>query len=267
MAKYAERIGQSDIDRVIADAERDSHLVMPKLDFEAITNHALKHITPGYDRVKDFLVESIPDMQLIVSDLNSTGKLIDPEGEIDIDAPGFLDHFAPQVRDRVLTEIDHDDYDYEYTQFAKTNRVTPETMSQFNRQFFIDKQTLNDRDLISMMAGSGSGESPRQAELANLFTEVNDSTILQKKLEEEVQQLKNKIELEASGGGAESATKTEDEGAQAASDDVRARKKEIVRDFKHLSPEQIKEWEVKAIKVREDAIKQLTESIDYGKKI
>jgi len=264
---YIKQLGKDTVEQV----ERETTEGIQKLignydiDVEAIKTHITSLVQPSMDRMKDFLIESVPDVNLLNNDLLGLQNMADPEADLDVDAPGFLDKFAPEVRDRIFTEIDNEDYDFEFVKQSKQNRVTPETMSQFNQQYFIDKQIVFDRDLRDAIGG-GSGGNARQNELINLFAEVSDTNDLNKKLEQEVQQLRNRIEMESGGGDGGAKGQDKQEG-QAAEVEVSKRKKVVVRDFKHMTPEQVKEWEARSIKQRDEALQALTDTIEEGKKL
>jgi len=239
------------------------------VDGEKFAQSVKDYMQPYVDEVKDTILDALPDMKKLTSDIHRDSEMLqtDENGEpvLQFESPYFMDKYYPELRDQIILEIEHDDWDDEYVSETKANRVSTDEALDFNKQWGIDSLTELEEDGMKLVVGEGAVNEKAQREQV-LFAEVSTAAKKTKVLETEVNQLKSKLEFEAeSGAGADKEKKeSKSEGLLSEQDWAQFLTKKgisettgVARDFKHLTNDQIKQWEAKSLPEREEADKVL----------
>lgn len=265
--RWETELGKETVSQMRNDMEEAFQRTKAEIDMERLGAAVNSHMQPYVDQVKDMLLDDMPTLTQLTDDLQRESNMLreDESGQpvILYDSPYFLDAFAPQERDEIILEIENDDWDTEYTKEIKATKISPDELVEYNRQWVIESSAEVEEEAMKNFVGEGAASDKEQREQL-LFNEVNAAAKRTKQLETEVNQLKTKLEFEAesSAGDKEKEKKSTTSTAATMSKEEwdsflkkRGVNEEtgVARDFKHISPEQIKQWEAKALKERQEA--------------
>lgn len=266
---WEHELGPDTVKQVRQDLDEAVEQLKPEIDIERFDEGLQKHLQPYVDQVKDLLLDEFEEVKTLTDDLVRESQFLktDEFGEplLQFDSPYFLDKFAPEERDQIILEIENEEWEVEYQKEIKATRISPDELIEYNRQWLIDSSAEVEEEAMKNLVGEGA-MSDRQQREQLLFSEVNSAAKRTKQLETEVNQLKTKLEFEAeSSSGIEKKEKKEEKGAllQANEWDSFLAKRGVAegasvsRDFKHLSNEQVKEWEARSLAARDAAEKAL----------
>jgi hypothetical protein len=178
-----------------------------------------------------------------------------------------MDKYAPEERDQIIWEIENEEWETEYQKEIKATRISPDELVEYNKQWVIEQSAALEEEAMKNLIGEGA-MSDRQQREQILFGEVNSAAKRTKTLESEVNQLKTKLEFEAESGAGkegEKEKKKEEKGGRLSVqewDSFLSKRgvsegANVSRDFKHMSQEQVKEWEARSIAARDAAEKSL----------
>jgi len=256
----------------------------PDLDLKRVEQTFDKNLQPTLDFVKDELFERLPLIVEFTNDVVRDSPLLktDEFGNplVNFDSPAFMDEYYPKERDEMILEIEDDIWDIQYLAEKKKLRMGPDELSEINQEWII-AESLKLEDAAAIQIEGGSGLSPQKREEEMIFKEVMEYGRKNKILEAEVSTLRLQREFEADDSAAKKAEeggeKKEDLSATDASGFAEADFSSIVdalgggsaaddmRDFKHMSKDEIKVWSQKDSEIRGEAEAELLRVQKGGK--
>jgi hypothetical protein len=263
-------LGADVVKQVREDLHDAIEQMRPDLNVDKFDEAVSNLMQPYIDQTKDLLIDDLEEVKTITDDLVRESQFLkeDEYGEpiIQFDSPYFLDKFAPEERDEMILEIENGEWDTDYQKEIKAARFSPDELIEYNKQWLIEQSSEIEEDAIKNLVGEGA-MSERQQREQLLFSEVNSAAKRTKQLETEVNQLKTKLEFEAESAAADQdKSKKKEERSGRLSDQEWnaflakrgvAEGSNVSRDFKHMSAEQVKEWEARSLASRNEAEKNL----------
>lgn len=272
---WEKRIGAKTAQEIRAHFEQTFANTKPTLDLNAIEACFDRHLQPMLDAVKDDLVDKLPLVKAHTASLVKESQLlrVDEYGMpvINFDSPHFLDEYYPQQRDEIIQEIEDDAWDTNYAAERKKLRMAPDDLTEYNREWVsAESAKLEEADAIKIEGGAGLTPQKREEEM--IFKDVMEMHRRAKVLEAEVSSLRLQREFEADEQKAAEGDKKEevDSGAFKDSDwegllATFKTEETDLRDFKHMSREEIAEWTKNDAEIRGHAEAELARVQKGGK--
>jgi len=250
----------------------------PDFDLTRIEHAFDRQLQPMLDWVKDELVERLPLVKQYTDALVRESPLLktDEFGMplVNFDSPHFLDEYYPQERDEIIQEIEDDAWDTQYAAAKKKIRMTPDDLTEYNREWIV-VESAKKEEIGSIKVEGGAGLSPQKREEEQIFKDVLEMGRKAKVLEAEVSTLRLQKEFEADENRAKkeaTGEKKEEAGDDFFKDsdwdalvNSYSQGETSLRDFKHMTHEQISEWAKKDAEMRSEAESELLRIQKGGK--
>jgi hypothetical protein len=195
---YVDALGREAVDEVKRDAETVMK-ILPQVDVKKIAETVDDHFQPLFDRMKDRLIDDLPELREICVALERETPLMKTDEFglplVFLNSPEFLDEFFPEVRDQIIEEIEIGWWDPHYRDERKKLKVTPETLLTFNaewRKRELDKLDEQYKHELTVAASI----TPEARAFQQMYLDVIALAKKNYELEAEVSQLKYQIEAQ-----------------------------------------------------------------------
>lgn len=277
-ADWEKRVGHKTASQVRTHLEDVLTRTKPELDVKKIEEAFDRCLQPSLDMLKDELFDKLGQITTYTNELVRETPLLktDEFGMpiVNFDSPSLMDEFYPQERDEMIQEIDEDIWETNYTVEKKKLRLGPDELQEYNKDW-VTAESLKLEEAAAIQIEGGAGLSAQKKEEEMIFKEVLEYGRKNKLLEAEVSSLKLQKELEADDSTKkETDTEKKEETVEQGMSDAQfqelmgklvTKAQDDLRDFKHMSKEDIKNWAARDAEVRGEAEAELLRIQKGGK--
>lgn len=196
--QYIEKIGQEAVDEVKKDVDVVLK-VLPQIDIKRVSEAVDEHFQPLFDRMKDKLIEDLPELKQICAALEKESPLMKTDEYglplVFFNSPEFLDEYFPEVRDQIIEEIEIGWWDPHYRDERKKLKVTPESLLSYNQEWRKRELDKLDEGFKHELTVAASITEDARA-FQQMYLDVTSMAKKNNELESEVSQLKYQIEAQ-----------------------------------------------------------------------
>lgn len=223
--EWEQKLDKEAVAEVKKDADTVSQLY-PRADTKKIVATVNEYFNPLLERMKDKLFDDLPTLKEVSETLEKETPLmkVDEHGMpvVMMSSPEFLDEYFPEIRDRIIEEIEISWFDTYYRDDRKKLKLTPDILLTYNNDWKKRETEKLDEQFKHELTVASSVTAEAKA-FQQMYLDVTTIAKRNAELEAEVSQLRAQIEAQQ-----EEATKKDGDGK----DDVKATKQK-----KDLPPE------------------------------
>lgn len=196
--QYVDKLGQEAVEEVKKDVDTVLK-VLPQIDIKRISDVVDEQFQPLFDRMKDKLIDDLPELKQICATLEKETPLMKTDEYglplVFFNSPEFLDEFFPEVRDQIIEEIEIGWWDPHYRDERKKLKVTPESLLSYNQEWRKRELDKLDEGFKHELTVAASITEEARA-FQQMYLDVTSMAKKNYELEAEVSQLKYQIEAQ-----------------------------------------------------------------------